>query len=118
MHVVGMPEIGHQSGLGPLVFQVAPQVSAAQTAAQALLGVGKEAIDSVIGTLHEGLCSARAIAHDRVPAQLPALAFEVAQHDGFRLVGKQPLRGLLAQLLVVTQQVGGDRLQALGGRLH
>ena len=65
-------------------------MGAAQTAAQALLGVGKVVLDGVIGTLHEGLCPARAIAHDRVPAQLLAVAFQVAQHDGFRLVGEQP----------------------------
>ena len=37
-----MPEVGHQGGLGRLVFHITTQVSAAQTAAQPLLGVGEE----------------------------------------------------------------------------
>ena len=39
--VVGMLQIRSQGGLGRLVLQVAPQVGAAQAAAQALLGDGE-----------------------------------------------------------------------------
>ena len=65
-----MPEVGHQSGLGRLIFRVAPQVIAAQAVAQTLLGVGKEVFSGVCRTLHKGLCSASAIANDQVLAHL------------------------------------------------
>ena len=51
-HVVRMPQVGGQGDLGRLVIQIAPQMGAAHTAPQALLGGAEKLLDDVVCALH------------------------------------------------------------------
>ena len=108
-HVVGMRQIRGQDRLGRLVPELAPEVSAAQPAAQDLLG-NREGIPEISTVDHRHHTPGR-IADYGMAHQFVAVAVQIRQDDRIRVErGGWAARGRadpLTQVLVTALQVGG-----------
>ena len=101
---------------GRLVLQVAPQMGAAQTATQPLLGGTEELFDDIDGAVRSLRCATRLVAGHGMAGESVAVAVQIAEHDALCPEAAPRPGGQrcepLVELVVVLLHVGGNGLQA------
>ena len=82
-HIVGIAQSGNKGRLVQWVPHLADQMGPPETAAQAMLGAGEEVFEGAVGALDYCHDSPPWVAHQRVAAEVPAIAVRIVQQEVF-----------------------------------